>query len=123
MRINSKLLPNKIETIFSGVGTKASGVGTWVSTTMTKNPYDYDFLIVRFSNGGSVDESQNIVFMPKVSGNGILVYMYANSQYNASVAIRLAANGTNKIEHIIKQITGWGASGIYITNIQGIKLV
>lgn len=120
MRINPKLLPNKMETIFEGVGTKATDTTNFFDTATTKNPFDYDLLIISFTTNDSDYENMNVILTPKTDNKGTQIYLYATSQYYAVVAFKIA---TNKVQHRVRTTVGWSLSSLYIKRVQGINII
>lgn len=116
-----KLIDNKIivDTLFNGVGTKATNVTDYFSTPMTKNPLDYDFVVISFTNRGYDSENKKIVMTPKTDSNGVVVYFAASSLYYAYIRVVCSENA---IKHRIMDYKGWGMSDVYIYNVLGIKI-
>lgn len=116
-----KLIDNKIivDTLFNGVGTKATNATDFFSTPMTKNPLDYDFIVISFTNIGNQYESKKIVMTPKTDKNGVSTYFAATSQYYAYMRV-ICDN--NAIKHRIMDYRGWETTNVYIYNVLGIKI-
>lgn len=128
MQINEKLtetlkkqIDNKIiiDTLFNGIGTKATNLTDYFTTTMTKNPLDYDFVIITFSNNGNQYEQINVVMTPKIDGNGVVVYFAATSLYYVYMRV-ICSN--NAIKHRIMDNRAWATSDVYIKRVIGIKI-
>lgn len=109
----------KMETIFSGTGTKPTGTGTsgQAITTTTKNPLDYDIVFVTVTNSGSTGEQ---IVVPVLNNTQKVnnVYFYVLKEYNASLRIYIRENS---IILQIPEITGWSVTNLYIIDAVGIK--
>lgn len=118
--VNEKL-NNKVvkDILFSGVGTKATNLTDYFTTTMTKNPLDYDFVVITFSNNGSQYEEINVTMTPKTDSNGVAVYFAATSLYYAYMKVICSENA---IKHRIMDIKAWATSDVYIKQVLGIKI-
>ncbi|MDO5003366.1 MAG: hypothetical protein Q4E39_03965 [bacterium] len=116
-----KLIDNKVivDTLFNGIGTKATNATDFFTTAMTKNPLDYDFVVITLSNSGNQYEEMNVVMTPKTDTNGIVVYFAATTQYYAYLRIMCAENS---IKHRIMEVKTWGLSNVYIKQVLGIKI-
>lgn len=118
--VNEKL-NNKVvkDILFSGVGTKATNLTDYFTTTMTKNPLDYDFVVITFSNNGNQYEEINVTMTPKTDSNGVAVYFAATSLYYAYMRVICSENA---IKHRIMDIKAWATSDVYIKQVLGIKI-
>lgn len=118
--VNEKL-NNKIvkDILFSGVGTKATNLTDYFTTTMTKNPLDYDFVIITFSNNGHQYEQINVVMAPKTDSNGVVAYFAATTLYYVYMRVVCIENA---IQHRIMENKTWATSDVYIKSVIGIKI-
>lgn len=114
--VNNKIIK---DTLFSGIGTKATNATDYFTTMMIKNPLDYDFVVITLSNSGSQYEELNVVMTPKTDSNGVVVYFAATSQYYAYIRIIC---GENSIKHRIVEIKTWELGNVYIKQVLGIKI-
>lgn len=114
-------LKNKIivDTLFSGVGTKATNLTDFFTTTMTKNPLDYDFVVITFSNNGSQYEEINVIMTPKTDSNGVTVYFAATNLYYVYMRVICSENA---IKHRVMDHKAWATSDVYIKSVIGIKI-
>lgn len=108
-----------METIFNGTGAKPTGTGASgeAITTTTKNPLDYDIVLVTVTNSGSTGEHITVPILNTDKVNN--AYFYILNDYNASLRIFIRKNS---IILQISEIRGWPVSNLYVTFATGIKL-